>query len=444
MSTLRKKIKAGLTIMRSNNRLLFVGVLLFVFPFLFVTIVQSFFTTAIANIETSERRQVGILHDALALLLEEYPLNDYQIANFIENQKLQPGGITEIRIVEKNSTGFLILESFSPEKVGSYEQTVDAYNSIIPSNTSPFIFKIDNGSYRSWQALRGVTTADNKLYYIFTEHSFQKVDDVMAARIQQSYIGLTAIFVFLISLAYWFARQADWQRQYKILEENLKERDLFTNMIAHEFRTPLTAIRGYASFLEESKTLTEQEQKFVSTIQVSAKRMLALVNDFLEVARIQSGKMGIENNDTNIQPIILNVFEVLTPIAREKNLQLMYKPLAVPLVMKTDSKRLHQVLQNLVSNSIKYTNTGVVEISTETTPLYVIIRIKDTGMGISAEDQQKLFAPFARVGGVEKTATVGTGLGMWITKQYVELLRGTISVESIKNVGTHVVLTFKR
>jgi two-component system sensor histidine kinase EvgS len=73
-----------------------------------------------------------------------------------------------------------------------------------------------------------------------------------------------------------------------------------------------------------------------------------------------------------------------------------------------------------------------------------VIRIKDTGMGISAEDQQKLFAPFARVGGVEKTSITGSGLGMWITKQLVEALKGSISVESIKNVGTHVVVTLKR
>ena len=416
MLALRNKIKAGFTIMRSNNRLLFIGVLVFVFPILFVAVVQSFFATSKANIETSERRQVGILHDAIAVLLQEYPTNSYQIESFIESQKSQPGGITEIRVVEKNSTGFLIVESFAEEKIGSYEQNVDAYKSIPLSNSSPFIFALDNGSYRSWQAVRSVEALNGTTYYIFTEHSFQKLDSVMSARQQQSYFGLTAIFIFLISLAYWFAKQVDWQRKYQALEENLKERDLFTNMIAHEFRTPLTAIRGYASFLDESKTITGDEQKFVDTIQLSANRML----------------------------VIKEVLETLLPIAKEKNLQLMYKPLAVPIVMKTDGKRLHQVLQNLISNSIKYTQTGIVEVSIETSPKSVVIRIKDTGMGISAEDQQKLFAPFARVGGVEKTGTVGTGLGMWITKQYVELLKGSISVESIKNVGTHVVLTFKR
>jgi signal transduction histidine kinase len=444
MSTLRNTLKTGLTIMRSNNRLLFVGVLVFVFPILFVAIVQSFFTTSHANIQTSEKRQVGVVHDAIAVLLQEYPLSSYQIRTFIESQKEQGGTLTEIRILQKNSTGYLILESYTPEKVESYdEQHIDLYQKIIPDNESPYIFEFKDERSRTWKAIRSVVQEDST-YFIYTEHSFQLLDSVMAARQQQSYLGLTAIFIFLISLAYWFARQTDWQKQYIILQNDLKERDLFTNMIAHEFRTPLTAVRGYASFLEESKTISEQDKKYVDTIQLSAGRMLALVNDFLEVARIQSGKTLIEITDTNVQTIISSVLEALLPVAKEKNLQLMYKPLAVPVVMKTDSKRLYQVLQNLISNSIKYTETGVVEISTETSPLALTIRIKDTGMGIDASDQQKLFAPFARVGGVEKTKTPGTGLGMWITKQYVELLGGTISVESIKNVGTHVVLTFKR
>ncbi len=429
--------------MRSNNRLMFVGLLVFIFPILFVLVTQSFFDTAYSNIETSEKRRVGMLHDALAIMLSDYPLNSYQVKDFIATQKTQNEDILEVRIVEKNNTGFLILESFTPEKIGSYEPNIDVYQTTFATNDS-FIFEFENGSWRTWQAVRAVSVKDGSTYYIFTEHSFKTIDGVMSARKQQSYLGLTAIFLFLIGLAYWFARQTDWQKKHSLLQENLKERDLFTNMIAHEFRTPLTAVRGYASFLEESTTLTSNEMQYVDTIQLSANRMLALINDFLEVAKIQSGKTVVEKVSTDIQPIITAVLQVLLPLAKEKNLNLLYKPLAVPLVLKTDSKRLHQVLQNLISNSIKYTPQGMVEISTDVSPLLVTIRIKDTGMGISAEDQQKLFAPFSRVGGVEKTSTPGTGLGMWITKQYVELLGGSVSVESIKNVGTHVVLTFKR
>jgi two-component system sensor histidine kinase EvgS len=196
--------------------------------------------------------------------------------------------------------------------------------------------------------------------------------------------------------------------------------------------------------LAESQTISEKEKTFVDAVQKSTERLLALINDFLEVARIQSGKMNLELQTVDVQPTILAVIEALQPIAKEKGLELSFHKLAVPVALKTDTKRFYQVLQNLISNALKYTEKGSVDITLDLAPKVVSVRIKDTGMGISAEDQQKLFAPFSRVGGVEHTKISGTGLGMWITKQLVETLGGTITVESIKGVGTHVIVSFRR
>jgi signal transduction histidine kinase len=138
------------------------------------------------------------------------------------------------------------------------------------------------------------------------------------------------------------------------------------------------------------------------------------------------------------------VIEALQPTAKERNLTLSFHKLAVPVVLTTDTKRLYQILQNLISNSLKYTKEGSVEVTLDVAPRAISIRIKDTGMGISADDQKKLFEPFGRVGGVDKSTITGTGLGMWITKQLAEALKGAVTVESIKDVGTHVVLVFKR
>lgn len=444
MSMLYNTLKNGFTVLRSNNRLLFVVVLMVVFPALFIAVVQSFFTTAYSNIETSEKRQVAVLHDALSVLISAYGEQSTVIGDFITKQVTENSELVDIRVLKKTDEGLLILQSKDEAKHGSYEQNTDDYEVVQPTNDTSLIFESHNGTYRTWRAVRGVTLQNGTQYYILSEHSFSTIDSVMAARAQQSYIVLTAIFLFLIALAYWFAKQTDWKRRYHTLEQQQKERDLFTNMIAHEFRTPLTAVRGYTSFLQESATVTGQDKKFVEIIQLSTNRLVALVNDFLEIARIQSGKTVLTMVDADVQLVIKEVLTTLTPQAREKQLQLIYTPLKVPLVLTTDTKRLYQVLLNLISNAIKYTKVGTIEITTDVTPKTVTIRIKDTGMGITAEDQKRLFTPFARFGGVETTTTPGTGLGMTITKQYVELLRGTIAVESIKNVGTHVVLTFKR
>jgi signal transduction histidine kinase len=227
------------------------------------------------------------------------------------------------------------------------------------------------------------------------------------------------------------------------LYTTLKERDLFSNMIVHEFRTPLTAIKGYSSFLQDSQTLSGEERRYADTIRESAERLVLLVNDFLEIARIQSGKMKIEPANIDIRNSIQLLVDSLKKEAEQKDLQLVYTQALQPQLLRTDQNRLVQVLTNIVSNSIKYTDTGTVEISCVETKSGVTIRVQDTGTGISAEDQQKLFTPFARLGGVEHTTTTGTGLGMWITRQMIQFLEGSISVESIKGVGTHVIMHFE-
>ena len=434
----------GLAVLRTNSRLLFVALLIFVFPLLFVFIAQNFFDAAYTNIQTSEKRRVGILQDALALLVENQASTSIEsLHTFSEEQQKQNPDITEIKIVQKTTEGYLIRDSLEKNSIGTLDQDVVLYQSgAVPGQS--LIFEYSEGGERKWRVVRSTNGRDSTAYFVVTMHTFKSIDSVMAARRQESYFGLTAIFIFLFALAYWFSRQIDWQKKYLRIQSKMDDRDLFTNMIAHEFRTPLTAINGYNSFLAESTNLSLDEKGYVNVIQTSTARLLALVNDFLEVARIQSGKMELERTPTDIQTIITGVVDVLKPMAAEKGLMLFYKPLAVPIMYKTDSKRLHQALQNIVSNSLKYTDKGSVEIVTEITPLTVTIRIKDTGMGIGADDQHKLFAPFSRVGGVEKTTTTGTGLGMWITKQLIELLGGTIAVESIKGVGTHVVIALRR
>lgn len=434
----------GLNIMRSNTQLLFVGVLIFLFPLFFIFVTQSFFETAYDNIQTAQKERVGMLHDSLAASLKTNGLND-GLKDFTKQIAEQNKDVVEIRIVEKTPDGLRVDVSLDQSVIDTFEKDTGVYDrAALASDKVSFITEktIDGG--RMWFVVRPVVTQDNHQYFLFTVHSLKKIDDAMASRRHISYVGLGAIFIFLLALAYWFLRQIDWRKRHDVLEKQLHERDLFTNMITHEFRTPLTAINGYSSFLAESKRLSPSEFKYVDNIQISAARLLALVNDFLEVARIQSGKLSLELLNQDIQPVLTGVVETLVQTASEKGLTLTYLPALQPILHTTDAKRLHQVIQNLVSNSIKYTEKGSVEIVCEQDALHTTIRIKDTGMGISAEDQQKLFAPFSRVGGVEKTTITGTGLGMWITKQLVEALDGVITVESIKNVGTHVVITFKR
>ncbi len=443
MKNFLRTLQQGLAVMKGNTQLLFIGVLVFIFPILFVFVTQSFFDTANANITTSEKRRVGLLHDSIVIALKEPTMSREGIKKLIDTQALANTDIEEIRVVSEVPEGYVIEQSLQEGVVGSLDTNQTIYQNALGSTDSSLIFEQKPAGYRQWYAVRKVVTPGEPVRYVVSEHSLREIDSLMAARQQQSYFGLTVIFVFLIGLAYWISRQIFWQKKHQKLQAEIAERDLFTSMITHEFRSPLTAISGYTSFLKESQGLTEEEKRYVDTIETATGRLLALVNDFLEVARIQSGKMIVEKKPVLVHDTIQRVLDVVRPLAEIKGLELRFSPTLKPITFNTDEKRLAQVLQNMLTNSIKYTDKGSVEITTEINPISFTIRIKDTGTGISAEDQAKLFAPFARVGGVEKTATVGTGLGMWITRQLVDVLGGTIGIESIKGVGTHAVITFK-
>jgi len=436
-------LEGGFKIMKGSSRLLLVGMLVFVFPLLFVWVTQSFFTTAYNNIDTAEKQRVNILHTSLAQVIQYADNYNSVINNLARTYLADNADITEIRLVAIEEDTVRVVYSLEEDLVGTYVESQELYRTLpaLGGENSAILPAVIDG-VRTWQVFRSVTR-DDQQFVIFTEHQFGVIDSVMAARHQQSYLGLTGIFLFLIALAYWLNRQTHWEKQHHKLVEQLHERDMFSNMIAHEFRTPLTAIKGYASFLEESNDISTEEKRYASNIHVSAQRLVVLVNDFLEVARLQSGKMKIELADVDLREVLTQVTEDLQQLAQGKSLSLVYEPPVQPQMIRTDKARMIQVLTNIVSNAVKYTPDGMVELVSVHSGREVVIKVKDTGTGISAEDQKKLFAPFMRVGGVDQTTATGTGLGMWITKQLVTLLHGRIGVESIEGVGTHVVITFK-
>ena len=164
----------------------------------------------------------------------------------------------------------------------------------------------------------------------------------------------------------------------------------------------------------------------------------------LDVARIQSGKITVSSVETELSKIISTVVAELEVTAHEKRITLALEGIQTQHVVMIDPKRLHQALTNLVSNAIKYTKEGIITIAVEEKFSFVEIRVKDTGMGITADDQKNLFAPFFRATQQDVSKITGTGLGMWITKELIELMGAKIGVESIKGIGTHIVITIPK
>ncbi|USN87848.1 MAG: HAMP domain-containing histidine kinase [Candidatus Nomurabacteria bacterium] len=436
---MRQKLKYALRVLKTNTQLLLVSILLVIFPFSFIFTLNSVIDATRANTNTVITQKINTVHDTIEILVR----SDANTLGFVRQLSTEQNDLIDYILVSEKANNLTVLEQLGEDKIGTTDINDFHYKSALIALGESFLFPLDGQTLSKVVATRALRLTDDSVVYLTTEHDFSPLLYTLDKRISETYYGLTFIFIFLLLLAYWIIKQINYRQKYEDSLAKINEKDLFIDGLAHEFRTPLTAIRGYSSLISETDALAEARD-FSSRINNATNRLITLVNDFLEVARIQSGKVKLSIVPTMAGDIIDNVITELKPLADIKNLSLETNlpPKQEPL--NTDRVRLQQILTNIVNNAIKYTASGSVIVSLEQNYTYTTITVADTGGGISAEDQKKLFRPFSRVGEHENdNETVGSGLGMWVVKQLTGHLNGEVYVESIKGVGTHVIIKFK-
>lgn len=224
-------------------------------------------------------------------------------------------------------------------------------------------------------------------------------------------------------------------------ERSLRTRDDLVNMVTHELRTPLAGILGTASLLLESP-LENEQRVLARVIEDSGRRMRALLDDLLDVAKIEAGKMELRMGDFSLRGFLADVVRLFDGAAGARGLRLSVEvDREVPDLVRADSLRLNQILSNLVSNAIKFTSVGGVTIVvTPNAPqggkVSLRMAVRDTGVGIPADKFSRLFLPFSQLGDAVSSEVKGTGLGLTICKRLAELMGGTIGVASVPGQGT--------
>ena len=215
----------------------------------------------------------------------------------------------------------------------------------------------------------------------------------------------------------------------------------FVANISHELRTPLNGIMGFSDLLSDSE-LDDEQKHFIQVIRSSSQSLLKLINDLLDFSKIESGKLELELIEFNIRDCTCNSIKTLSTLAYEKGLDLNIEfDVNVPKQLSGDPGRLRQILVNLVSNSIKFTNKGKISItasqlSRSENRVEIRFTIEDSGIGIPKEKLNMIFYSFAQADGSSTREFGGTGLGLALTKQLVELMNGKIWVESKVGVGS--------
>ncbi|PJA38916.1 hypothetical protein CO180_02020, partial [candidate division WWE3 bacterium CG_4_9_14_3_um_filter_41_6] len=225
-------------------------------------------------------------------------------------------------------------------------------------------------------------------------------------------------------------------------ERQLQEMQLdFVSMAAHELRTPLTSIRGYLEMLKENlwKKLTAEDKSFISRIEISTLQLNGLMENLLSASRIEKGIYALQKQPTNWLENVKQAVTNAKPLTQEKGLTILWKkPTSTIPLVSVDPLRINEVLNNLISNAVKYTPTGKITITIDydKTNNEVVTHITDTGQGIPEIAMPHMFEKFFRVQGTLEQGSKGTGLGLYITRAIIELHGGKIWVTSQEAVGS--------
>lgn len=437
-----KTILRGISFLRENPQVAYTAFLLVAIPAAFIASGQKFLEVSSLNQERMEKERIGILNDALVILAREKLAEPMSLQPLVEEFREAGNGLVAIRIFLYENGIPVIAASLDRDEIGTYGSRDDDLDfAALRVEDTKIIPTMEQGGERRWKTVRGITTENGTIAgVVVTEVSMAHIDRFVAQNIRGAYLFLSLIIAALVFLLLRQARFIEYGVLYRRLKEIDRMKDDFISMAAHELRTPLSVIRGYLGMISPDR-LNAEDREGLTRVNASVENLGSLVNDILDVVRIEEGRITFDKKTADHTPLIGETVSSLEYLAREKKLSLSFAP-GPSAPFSADPARLRQVLTNLIGNAIKYTFSGGVTVTTETDGHTMSIRIRDTGIGISAEDQKRLFEKFFRVRSKETEDVRGTGLGLWIAGNIVTKMNGSISVESIRGKGSDFIISF--
>ena len=436
--------------LKDNNQVVYSIALMILIPGVVILNTWMFSTSFRETIDQSlQDKAIGIGESVNAGLSNKLNSPE-EMQSFIDNWKGYNGDTKSLDIFYRDNETFKLVATMNnSEKLGQTDNSfvfITSWANDWP--TAQKIYESDGkNNYRYWLVVMPLKDLDGQKQALLSMRlSADVIDTIMAVVLGRSYWVLLLTIAFIILLLLVNSRLFEYSILYNKIKEVDAMKDEFISMASHELRTPVTVIRGYATLmLEQAQTLgvNKEAKEYLSIIDISSERLNGLIEDLLNVSRIEQGRLKMDVKDMEVWPLVEETIKEMKIQADTKGLALscIMEPNTKSLI-SADKDRLKQVLINIIGNSIKYTPSGSVELKALNRDNNLVLMIKDTGIGMTAKQREHLFEKFYRVKTKKTEDIVGTGLGLWITKQIIELMKGTIMIDSMENVGTQVTLEF--
>lgn len=449
MNLIFRKIGTGIEFIQRNPSIIFSLLLLVLVP-------VGLFIQTIFIIRTFEKN--------VDFILQEHALTLGKIIGGVASDFAHDRAGLQERILSigRANPEIAKIQLFSHERENDFRVVAskksDDVGALVAANTSlllswgknqAFAYLTKEGQGRFWNVVIpfGKATKDG---LVTLSLSLATSDALILKSIQWAYIALFAFIFLILFLIVQHTRLFQYVFISHKLEEVDEMKEQFIRMAIHELQAPMVNVRSYLITLadELKGKLPESEApdiyQYVQRGIISAERLVLLIEDMLQVSRIERGGLDLTPEDTNPRLLVSNLTEEFKQKAEIKGLALEVLHEGEEHHLWLNPNRLGEVLANLIGNALKYTAQGKVLVrssSDEARKLYSI-SVEDTGIGISAEEQQKLFTKFYRVRNKETANISGTGLGLWIAKTLTEQMGGKIFIESVKGTGSRFSVVF--
>ncbi|RJQ33485.1 sensor histidine kinase [Candidatus Parcubacteria bacterium] len=434
--------------LRQSYQVIYGVTLILLIPIFIILNTVSSVSSFQKNIDISLQRQALSLGQMFDSTVFRYTENYDDLQDKVMVIKESNSSLRNFDVLVAEGESFKVVASFDESKLG---KSRDDLNYVIAWHKNEAIGTLVSGvvetgsDERLWEIVLPLhDESGQKQALLSLQMSLKIMDELAKDTLTKSYVILSITILVVILLLALNTRLFEHALLFKKLKEVDRMKDEFISIASHELRTPITTIKGFLSMMLEGDygQLNKDGEKGFKIMEASVNRLGNLVEDLLNVSRIEQNRLVVK-----AQPVDTAV--VLNSLADEFDLRLEQKglkfvrqiPEDLPQIW-ADEDKFRQVVINLLGNAVKYTKKGEVElIGKKENEQFLTIMVKDSGIGMSAEERAKLFEKFYRIQGEETRGIIGTGLGLWITKQLVELMGGNIYVDSIKHVGSQFYFT---